>query len=401
MSTDPTSTLQQEALRRLDRLEGFLRQDPDNARLLVDAFEAALFCREWQRADAHLRHAQAKQPGDAGWALREGDFWLAQQRYDEARSVLEHLASQAQPGTPLASVVAHNLAFIDFQLGAYPACIARLEPWVTAPPQPGDASTSALQQLWLRALHRAGELTRAMVWAAQAEQAGGLDPMAAGIAALIAIDEEDFAAAQRWCRAAQAGQQAPTLELRVAQATLALAGGDAQAAQQWADQALQLHPRDGRAWSARAFGSLLAGDLASAARDFEQALAYMSDHIGTWHGQGWTHVLRRDLPAAQASFESALALDRNFAESHGGLAVALALQKQASAATQHIELAERLDRGNLSSGYARAILSGKAQDAQAVQQLARRLLGGRKAPLGGQMADWLPPDKPSGEGGPD
>jgi tetratricopeptide (TPR) repeat protein len=391
----------QEAQRRLDRLEGFLRQDSDNAHLLADAFEAALFCREWDRADAHLRQAQAKQPGDAAWALREGDFWLAQQRYSEARDVLERLAAQAEPGAPLAAVVAHNLAFIDFQQGAYAACAARLEPWVTAPAQPGNTSLSALQQLWLRALHRAGELARAMTWAAQTEQAGALDPAAAGIAALIAIDEEDFAAAQRWSQAAQSGQQPPTLELLVAQATLALAAGDAPAAQQWADRALQLHPRDGRAWSARAFGSLLAGDLARAARDFEQALAYMPEHIGTWHGQGWAQVLQRDFAAAQASFESALALDRNFAESHGGLAVALALQKQTTAAQQHIELAERLDRGNLSSRYARAILSGEAQDARAVQQLARRLLGGRKAPMGGQMADWLPPEKPSRESGSD
>ncbi|HSW18711.1 MAG TPA: tetratricopeptide repeat protein, partial [Ramlibacter sp.] len=113
-------------------------------------------------------------------------------------------------------------------------------------------------------------------------------------------------------------------------------------------------------------------------------------HIGTWHGLGWTQLLLQDLDGARASFETALELDRNFAENHGGLAVILALQKQAQAAREHIELAQRLDRANLSSRYAQALLSGEAQDTQAIQRLAQRLLGGRKAPLGGQMSDWLP-----------
>lgn len=378
----------QQARQRLEQLESYLRQDPDNLRLLADAFQTALRCGEWTHAEAHLRHAQARELGDPTWALREADWLLAQERDAEARTVLERLALLAEPGTPLASVLAQNLAFIEFRRGDYPACIARLEPWVTDAPVPGDQTVSNAQQLWLRALHRAGETARACEWAVQAEQAGQLRPAAAGVAALAAIDSENFAAAQRWLRAAVA--EAPTLESLVAQATLDLAAADARSAVQRADEALRMNPGEGRAWSIRAFAELLAGDLPTAQRDFDRAVIHMPAHIGTWIGRGWAQLLQHDVAAAQVSFEQALALDRNFAESHGSLAVALALGQQADAARHEIELAQRLDRNEMASRYAQAVLEGKAQDPEAVQQLARRLLAGRKAPLGGAMSDWLP-----------
>lgn len=376
--------------KRLERLEGFLREDPDNSVLRGDAFQVALQCGEWERARAFLTQGQAKQPGDPAWALREGDFWLAQQRYSEARTVLEGLAVLAEPGSPLEKVVIQNLAFVDFRQADYASCVARVESLVTGPSQVTSASNVSLHQLWVRALHRIGEIEKACAWVAEAERDGRLDPATAGVASLAAIDHEDFAAAQRWAKMALSSQEPPTMEVLVAQASLALAGQDAQTAQQFADQALNINQEDGRAWSARAFADLLKGDLDAAVHDFERALTFMPEHIGTWHGQGWAQVLRRDLPAARVSFEAALALDRNFAESHGGLAVVLALQRQVQAAREHINLAQRLDRNGLSSRYAEAILSGEAQDAQAVQRLAQRLLGGRKAPFGGQMTDWLP-----------
>ena len=392
MSAANTQLRLDEARRRLARLEGFLREDPGNAPLLADAFQAALACGEWGSARAHLDRAQSAHPGDPAWALREGDFWLAQQRYEDARAVLIGLAESAAPGSAFAAAVDHNLAYIDFRLADYAACVARLEPWLAGGSASRDGA-GAMQQLWLRALHRADQRQRACEWAAQAEQAGVLDPAAAGIAALAAIDHGDFAAAQRWADVAKASQGAPTMEALVARSTLALAGRDGPAAQQLADQALSIQD-DGRAWSARGFASLLAGDLPVARHDFLRAVALMSGHIGTWHGLGWTQLLQHDLSGARASFETALGLDRNFAESHGGLAVILALQKQTHAAHEHIEVAQRLDRANLSSRYAQALLSGEAQDAQAIQRLAQRLLASRKAPLGEQMSDWLPGNEP-------
>jgi tetratricopeptide (TPR) repeat protein len=400
--TDPNAIAA--ARQRLDRLEGFLRQDPANNALLIDAFETALSCGDWERAQFHLQHGRTLQVDPLAWRLREGDFWLAQQRYDEAQGVLEALlgASNAAPG--FAAVLLHNLAFIDFKRGRYPACIERLAPLVDlgaagAPNADAQAevATRALQQLWLRALHHDRQLDRAMVWAQEAQRQQRLDPQAAGVASLVAIDAADFVAAQRWSAISlqEGDSREHPVEVLVTEASLALAAGNPARASQFADAALQRRPEDGRAWSARGFAALLAGDTAAAVMAFERALSTMADHIGTWHGLGWAQILAGDLPAARATFENALALDRNFAESHGGLAVVLAMQQSRQEAEAHAELALKLDKSNLSGRYAGALLKGEAKDARDVQRLARRLLGARPAPLGGRMTDLLPPEASS------
>jgi len=408
--TQPTPS-SDAARRRLDRLDGFLRADPSNNSLLIDAFETALACGEWERARFHLRHGESLGIEPLAWRLREGDFWLAQQRYDEAQRVLEALARTPNPPAGFSEVLLHNLAFIDLRRGRIAECIAQLAPSLEKSSKHRDGAgqrpptaARALQQLWLRALHLQGELDRAINWAKEAEQQNALDPQAAGVASLIAIDASDFVAAQRWSLASlQAGNPAEhPPEAFVTQASLALAGQDARQAARFADLALERHPHDGRAWSTRGFAALLAGDLQAAHAAFVRALSVMGKHIGTWHGLGWVQILQGDLPAARTSFETALALDRNFAESHGGLAVVLAMQRIAQEAESHADTALRLDRSNLSGRYARALLNGEVKDAEDLQRLARRLLGGREAPLGGDMADLLPkqqavdpePDKP-------
>jgi tetratricopeptide (TPR) repeat protein len=391
---NPTSKLSavEAGRQKLTRLESFLREDPDNAMLQADAFQVALQCGEWDRARVLLKSAQLRQPGDPAWALREGDFWLAQQRYPEARAVLEGLAMLAEPGSELLHVVFQNLGHVDYCQGDYDACVSRIKPLMDGA---GEAPTgkklnAALQQLWLRALHRHADIERAFEWTLEAEREGRLHSAAAGVAALVAVDHGRFKDAQRWAELARASLDAPGLELLVAQASLALAGGDADRARQFADQALELNPQDGRSWSARAFADLLRNDLDAAAESFKQALTFMPEHVETWHGQGWSHVLRQDLRAAQGSFQSALALDRDFAESHGNLAVVLALRQDAQAAREHIGIAQRLDPNESSSRYAEAILSGEVRDPDAVQRLAQRMLGARAAPLGGTLGDLLP-----------
>ncbi|TWD85747.1 hypothetical protein FB547_105259 [Variovorax beijingensis] len=385
---------------RLGRLEGFLRDDPSNGALLIDAFETALSCGEWERARLHLQHGQALDAEPLAWRLREGDFWLAQQRYDEALAVLDVLAKTPQPPAGFAQVLLHNLAFIEFRQGHFSECIDRLAPTLEALAEaPSDAATHplattrALQQLWLRAMHHDGQLDRAMAWTRAAEQRRALDAQAAGVASLIAIDASDLAAAQRWSSASLSSDSPfdHPVEALVAQASLALAARDAKLAAQLADVALQRQPGDGRAWSTRGFAALLGGDLVAARAAFDKAVWAMASHIGTWHGLGWTQILQGDLAGARASFETALALDRNFAESHGGLAVVLAGQSLRQEAAEHAELALRLDKSNLSGRYAQALLSGEVKDANDLQRFARRLFGGRAGPLGEDMAELFQP----------
>lgn len=393
----------QQALQRLDRLEGYLRSDPQNNTLRIDAFETALSCSAWDRAAQHLEAGQAAGTDALGWTLREGDFWLAQREDDRARAVLEQLQGAVHDNPVLRDVLIHNLAFIDFRQGHSAQAIARLDAAMQRAPRSGaqavQASTAAaLQTLWLRAHHQAGLVDEACDWARQCEQAGeALAPGAAGVAALIAIDADELALAQRWC--AQATVEEPARwnsETLVAAGTLALGLRQAARALELAEAALARNAREGRAWSLRAFAQMLAQDLQGALASFAEAVQHAPGHIGTWIGRAWAQLLAQDLPAARASFESALALDRNFGESHGGLAVVLAMQGERDTAAQHAEFAERLDRRNLSAQFARAILQGEVADQAGLLRLAKRILGGIELPEGGVASDLLkfPPRKP-------
>lgn len=388
-STDPRQARLEQARQRLQRLEAFLREDPDNQPLLIDAFECALACGEWSRAHAWLQRGLAQPAQALGWCLREGDYWLAQQRYDEARTALERIQAPDAPAD-FQLALRHNLAFIDFRQTRWADCIARIAPAVEPPngALPLSTAARALQLLWLRALHHARDYDRALAWAGEAERGSRLDGVVGGAAALIAVDAAAFDLAQRWASLAPPQEQVP--EGLVALSSLALAAKDPERARQFADAALAAHPREGRAWSARAFADLLAGDLAKAQRAFAQALAFMPAHIGTWHGQGWAALLAGDLATAERSFAQALVIDRNFAESHGGLAVVLVFQQRKDEAAEHVEHSLRLDRTSLSGRYAQALLRGDAQSPDDLQRLARRLLAGKAAPLGGSLDDWLP-----------
>lgn len=386
--TQDVEAQREDRRRRLERLAAFLMQDPANAQLRLDAFETALACSAWERAAQFLKEGRASGEDALGWTLREGDFWLAQQRYDEARAVLETIP----PAGALNDVVLHNLAYIDLRQGRVAECVERLANRMSRDQGAAGSSVAvrALQQLWLRALHHLGDFDRAIAWSSDVERTAQLAPQAAGVASLIALDASDFDRARRWSALSVAqgtGEEPTTAEAWVTQASLAMAGRDGHRAREFAQAALARSPQEGRAWSAWAFAAMLSGDLTAARAAFVRAVSVMPDHIGTWHGKGWAELMQRDLAAAEASFRVALSFDDTFAESHGGLGLVLALQHRAPEAKACAERALRLDRQNLSGRYATAVLNGEIKDPDDLQRLARQLLSGRPSPLGGSMAD--------------
>ena len=68
-------------LQRLDRLEAYLLEDPQNQALLADAFDTALQAGALERAEFHLRHAVALGHDGSAWTLREAHWLLAQHRW--------------------------------------------------------------------------------------------------------------------------------------------------------------------------------------------------------------------------------------------------------------------------------------------------------------------------------
>ncbi|KQV92862.1 tetratricopeptide repeat protein [Rhizobacter sp. Root1221] len=379
--TNPTAT------QRLDRLEGYLQQDPENLALVGESFDAALQAGAWLRAETHLRKAQALAGHAPGWTLKEGQWLLAQHRFGEARAVLQVLSDAPDVPDDLRPVVAHDLAYIALREGAPESGLAVLAPWVEV--TPSQAVDGALQVLWLRLMHRAQRLDAAMAWARERWQVRQLATAAAGVASLVALDESDFTASLLWSDHALKEPGAP-VEALVARASVALAEQAPALSRQLLQHALRLNPTDGRTWSALAFTDLMEQQLDAARASFAKALQAMPEHVGTWHGLGWTCLSQGDTDAALRAFEQAIELDRNFAESHGGLAVVLAMRKANDAAQEAIDRAIRLDGTSLSARYAQALLSGDASDSRSLRRLATRLLGGRAAPLGGSMLDLLP-----------
>ena len=378
-----------DAGRRLDRLEAYLRQDPQNAKLLTEAFEVAFAGGLHDRAEFHLRHAQALALDRLGWILREAHWLLAQQRWREADALLlQHETALAD--SPHHATSAHDLAYIALREGRAADGLARLRPVIdsVAPPRQIDA---AIEITWLRLLHRAGELPQAMEWLQRREARAALRPGPAGVGSLVALDAGDYDAALRWSSAALRETGVPP-EALVASASLALAARDAAAARTLLARAMQSNANDGRTWSAMGFAELLDGRLPAARAAFERATALMPEHVGTWHGLGWAAIAQRDLPAARHAFDVALTLDRNFAESHGGAAVAAALAGDRVAARAGIDRALGLDAQSLAARYAEALLAGDASDSASLQRLAERLLGGRRSPFGLDMAALLRPN---------
>jgi tetratricopeptide (TPR) repeat protein len=115
----------------------------------------------------------------------------------------------------------------------------------------------------------------------------------------------------------------------------------------------------------------------------------MPGHIGSWHALAWAQLMQQDLTGAEMSFSRALAIDGNVGESHGGQAIVYAMRGERASAEESIRRALRLDANGLSARYARIVLSGDVGDPERFKQIARQVLGNRKAPFGGQLSDWL------------
>lgn len=354
----PTS----DAAARLERLQRFLRVDPDNGALLADACDAALAAGLPRQAGELLASATRLGLVAWEWRLRAARAALAGGRLRDAEADLTQLLAER----PDDAVCAHDLAWARFALQDHAACRDVLRPWLHRP-LPAEVLGS-LQSLWLRANHAQGRVEEAWDWLRTERAAGRLQEAARGPASLLAIDADDFAAA----RELAGGGRDP--ESLVAAATVALATGAAARARGLLQPLVQRQPRQGRAWLTLGLAALQAQDVTGARQCFEQAVLLLPAHIGSWHALGWACLFQQDAAAAQCAFERALDLDRNFAESHGALALVLALVGERTRAGHHLARAERLDPAQVTGAYARAVLAGEAAVPRRVQALARRLL---------------------------
>lgn len=363
---------------RLERLLGYLREDPHNAPLQHDAAALAL---EEGAFDVAARIADAAltaDPDAPAWLNQRALVHIARREYDAAEALLAGLEARL-PGH---AEVACNRALVAWRSGRLEDALALLAPLLARPPEPGTDPLA----LALRCLHAAVRPGDAVALFEQHAATGHASAQSAGVAALAALDMDRFDLAAAW--SAPALRAWPDqLEALVAAASVALNAHDAETAIGLLQHALDVQPGDGRTESALGMAFMLRMDLPLALRHFGQAVLRMPAHIGTWHGMGWCQLMLGQHDAATASFEQAIALDRNFGESYGGLAVVLASQGRTQEAQERIALAERLDPGNVSARYAQAVLSGEARDVERFGRMAERVLGKRTTSNGTALVD--------------
>jgi tetratricopeptide (TPR) repeat protein len=361
---------------RLEQLEHFIASDPTNLVLRRETFDAALLAGHWKRAALHLSAAQtqAKTSGNEQaalvWALKEGDFWLAQENWPQAQTVLQLLQERVDVPVSFSDAVLHNLAYIDSREKNHAACVTRLAPRLEASLSESPPTSGKLQQLWLRALHHDGQGERALQWAQHAEKTQRLNVQATAVASTIALDEEAMDLAVRWSAAALAhwkqtsenrptplGDAQPPLEALVTQAWVALTRKDGLLAAELAQRALQVQPLEARAWSAWGYAGLLLGEPPIRAEEhFQQALKLQPDVIDHWSGLAWAQLAQQHTARAIESLRKALALDPEFAETVGALALAHALQGERELALQHVASAQQLDPSCHAARYAQQVI---------------------------------------------
>lgn len=361
---------------RLDRLEGYLRQDPTNHALLTDAVEEALRVGAVARAEAMARSACSLEPSRPEPRHVLATVRLAQGQYDEAIELLEGII---EDGVGHAEVQ-FNLGYALFRAGRVLEAKQRFQA-VLEDAQPPAATLAYL----LRCLHHLGETDGAVeAWKGAPEEMR--NPEARGAASLVFFDAHLLEEASTLAESAlNAG--ARSAEANVTLAGIRLAQSLPSEAMTLLHSALALNGQDGRTWSTLGAACLMLRDVEKAQEAYGNATRFLPRHIGSWHGLAWCQVVRGDLASARESFERALAIDRNFGESYGGLAVVEALQGRLDEAEASTRRALRLDAGSLSARFAKAVMAGELKDRDTFDSFLMRSLQGRPGLSGGALLD--------------
>jgi tetratricopeptide (TPR) repeat protein len=360
------------------RMSRFVAADPANHALRCDAVAAHLTAGDLAQAQQLIQDGLTLWPQDAPLRSLFGQVMLAAQKWAEACALFQSLLAE-QPDVHLA----YNFAYGCMRLGRFAEAREALLPWARSASVPPPAMA-----VLLAAMHHSGAQAEALALAAErgTEFAGHPEFLAAY--ALLAFDEGDLELTRR-LSAAEAAGGAHTLAGLVVAGSLALEGGNGDAATSLFEQALRLNPQDGRSWSGLGVASLLRHNLEAAEQQLQQAVALLPQHIGSWHALGWCRIRAGQLGTAHAAFETALALDRNFAESHGGVAVVTALAGRREQAEAACALALRLDPNSFSARYAQLVLAGEAQDVQLMRKGALRMLRHNPSPLALRLRNLL------------
>ena len=356
---------QSAAASRLQRLLGFLAGDPNNARLLADAGDAALESGDFDQAWALLERACAVEPQNSALHHRLCQVLLARGDYEGAHTRLLGLLRE-QPASP---ALQYDLAYAEVGCERMSDALGTLR----AIAEESRRLLPHYSLLLARVLYFTGQAEAALQPVQAHLRQGGASPAQAGFCSLVLFDNGDVDAARRLA------QLALTTNAKDVFADLVL-GSIAVARQQPEEAAphltavAQVRPSWGRVWSALGYMELLNVQLEKARINFQRAVSLMPEHLGTWHGLAWTELLLGDYAASRVSIARAMDVDRTFSENHGTLAVLEIQDGRPELAEAEIKRGLRLNPKSPSSHYARSLLLAQKGDKAASEKLVRRIL---------------------------
>lgn len=357
----------------LERLQAYLRQDPNNLGLLASAAEAAFEARELEAARSLLdRHACLADLPPYLVNLA-GLVDLAGQQYVSAASRFETLLHE-RPGD---LGLRFNLAVANAMLGNHQAASEVLD-------DAAAGATEAAAVLKVRSLHHLGQLEEALETGRRLAARHPGSSALNGALATVAVDLGDLDAARAF-----ADRSLDTDTGLAAAGALQLADHKPRAGLRLFDDAIGLNPDNSRALLGKGLALAALGDARAAVGFVDQAATRFNDHVGSWIASGWLHFANDDLAASRAAFEKALALDDTFAESHGALAVLDLVEGHAESGRRRSQVSQRLDRRSLGAILAASFVKADDGDLDAAERMRRMALNMPVGPKGETVADAL------------
>jgi len=341
------------ARERLDRLSGFLVQDPANARLVVECAEAALAADMPARAlellndigePGELSETVANLTGIA--AMRAGGHASAQAQFE---GLLKN-----RPDDPS---LRFNLAWSRALGGDFVGARRALDsPTIESLPQAAMLDLQLDHQLG--DFEQAGEKLHAYL-----ERYPDYGPLQA-TASVLALDLGDIELAQ-----ACASKAPEHPDAMATLGSLDLAENRLEAARARFERSIAVRAENARAHVGLGLTELAGGDPAAAVAHLDRGAEQFGDHLGSWIAAGWAHCLANDSAAARRRFETALALDDTFGEAQGSLATLDALEGDLESAQRRMEIALRLDRESFSAALAGVLLAAGAGDSDKARKI--------------------------------
>lgn len=331
---------------RLERLLGFLNEDPENLDLLVDCGCLNHRLGRFDVAQQFLDRALSIQPENPRLLDELGKLALSRNEPAEAVSLFRLALRQQKTPVPETLV---NLGVALNHVESWDEAVSCL----SAASQVRGDWPQLFRHLAVAEHHR-GEFDAAISAARRWHEMAD-DAASAGYLSLIYLDCEQWDEAE--CHARLALSHDPEQgDANIVLGTLALNSMRIeQAANYYA--AANCYPGNGRALLGLGLSHLCQQEPAAAEECLHLAVEAMPDYVTGWVTLGWVKVGLGKYDEALEIFEKAVVCDRTFAEAQGGLASAYALLGRFDEAEQREIVASKLDPGCFGSIFARSLLS--------------------------------------------